>query len=45
MRRLGLERWIHRKLSRDNDELLAAMKGGLEWHRRRRARERQPGAG
>jgi hypothetical protein len=45
MRRLGLERWIHHKLSRDNDELLAAMKGGLEWHRRRRAREQAEAAG
>jgi hypothetical protein len=40
MRRLGLERWIHRKLSRDNDTILAALEGGLNWHRKRKERER-----
>jgi hypothetical protein len=39
MRRLGLERWIHRKLSRDNDTILAALEGGLRWHQKRRERE------
>jgi hypothetical protein len=39
MRRLGLERWVHRKISRDNDEMIAALEGGLGWHRKRRARE------
>ena len=36
MRRLGLERYVHRRLSRDNDTILAALEGGLAWHRRRR---------
>ncbi len=36
MRRLGLERYVHRRISRDNDALLAALEGGLKWHRRRR---------
>jgi hypothetical protein len=39
MRRLGLERWVHQRISRDNDAILAALEGGLRWHRRRRARE------
>ncbi len=39
MRRLGLERWVHRRISRDNDEMIAALEGGLGWHRKRRARE------
>jgi len=38
-RRLGMERWVHRKISRDNDAILAALEGGLKWHRKRRARE------
>jgi len=38
MRRLGLERWMHRCISRDNDAILAALEGGLRWHRKRRAR-------
>ena len=37
MRRIGLERYVHRRLSRDNDTILAALQGGLAWHRRRRA--------
>ncbi len=37
-RRLGLERWVHSRISRDNDSILAALEGGLAWHRRRRAR-------
>jgi hypothetical protein len=37
MRRVGLERYVHRRLSRDNDTILAALQGGLAWHRRRRA--------
>jgi hypothetical protein len=38
MRRLGLERYVHRRLSRDNDAILAALEGGVRWHRKRRAR-------
>ncbi|MBA2325321.1 MAG: polyketide cyclase / dehydrase and lipid transport family protein [Actinobacteria bacterium] len=38
MRRLGLERYVHGRLSRDNDTILAAIEGGIRWHRRRRAR-------
>jgi hypothetical protein len=38
MRRLGLERWVHRKISKDNDTILAALEGGLRWHRKRAAR-------
>jgi hypothetical protein len=33
-----LERAVHRRISRDNDEILAALEGGLRWHRRRRER-------
>ncbi len=39
MRRLGLERWVHSRISKDNDTILAALEGGLKWHRKRRARE------
>jgi hypothetical protein len=35
MRWLGLERLVHRKLSRDNDTILAAIEGGVRWHRKR----------
>ena len=38
MRRLGLERYVHNRMSRDNDTLLAAIEGGIRWHRKRRAR-------
>ena len=38
MRRLGLERYVHDRLSRDNDTILAALDGGIRWHRKRRAR-------
>ena len=38
MRRLGLERYVHGRLSRDNDTLLAAIEGGIRWHRKRDAR-------
>jgi hypothetical protein len=37
MRRLGLERYVHRRISRDNDAILAAIEGGVRWHRRRRS--------
>jgi hypothetical protein len=43
MRRLGLERYVHRRLSRDNDTILAAIEGGVRWHRRRKGR--QPATG
>ena len=36
MRRIGLERYVHNRLSRDNDTLLAAIEGGIRWHRKRR---------
>ena len=39
MRRLGLERYVHDKISKDNDTILAALQGGIRWHRKRRARE------
>jgi Polyketide cyclase / dehydrase and lipid transport len=46
MRRLGLERYVHRRLSRDNDAILAALEGGVRWHRKRRARSaEQQGTG
>jgi len=37
MRRVGLERWVHEKLSSDNDSFFAAINRGLEFHRTRRA--------
>ena len=36
--RVLLEKTVHRRLSRDNDTILAALEGGLRWHRKRRAR-------
>ena len=39
MRRLGLERYVHEQISKDNDTILAALEGGIRWHRKRRARE------
>ena len=38
-----LERRVHRSISRDNDAILAAIEGGVRWHRKRRART--PGDG
>lgn len=35
------ERRVHRSISRDNDAILAAIEGGIKWHRKRRAREAQ----
>jgi hypothetical protein len=29
---------VHKRLSRDNDTLLAAIEGGIRWHRKRRPR-------
>jgi hypothetical protein len=37
MRRLGLEKRVHDKLSRDNDAFIRAVNTGLEFHRARRA--------
>ena len=37
--RVLLERAVHDRLSRDNDSILAALEGGVRWHRRRKARE------
>ena len=42
MRRFGLERWVHHRLSRDNDTILAALEGGVQWHRRRKSRPAPP---
>jgi hypothetical protein len=39
--RVLLERAVHQRLSKDNDTILAALEGGLRWHRKRRARESQ----
>ena len=33
-----LERAVHRRLSRDNDSILAALEGGVRWHRKRKQR-------
>jgi polyketide cyclase/dehydrase/lipid transport protein len=41
MRRLGLEKWVHEKLSRDNDSFFQAINKGLEFHRARKARAPQ----
>lgn len=32
------EKRVHAAISRDNDAILAALEGGIRWHRRRRAR-------
>jgi hypothetical protein len=37
--RVLLERAVHSRLSRDNDSILAALQGGVRWHRRRKQRE------
>ena len=37
--RVLFERPVHNRLSRDNDSILAALEGGVRWHRRRKARE------
>ena len=34
--RVLLEKTVHQRLSRDNDTILAALNGGLAWHRRRK---------
>jgi hypothetical protein len=42
--RVLFEKRVHDFLSRDNDTILAALQGGVRWHRKRRARlaEQQP---
>jgi len=42
--RLLLERIVHQRLSRDNDTILAALQGGIAWHRRRRQRDEEKAA-
>lgn len=37
--RVLFEKRVHESLSRDNDTILAALEGGLKWHRKRRARD------
>ena len=32
------EKRVHTAISRDNDKILAALEGGIRWHRKRRAR-------
>jgi hypothetical protein len=39
--RVLFEKRVHESLSRDNDTILAALEGGLRWHRKRKAREAQ----
>ena len=39
MRRLRVEKYVHDQISKDNDTILAALEGGIRWHRKRRARE------
>ena len=38
----GLERWVHDKLSSDNDSFFAAINRGLEFHRAREAAAAAP---
>ncbi len=33
MRRIGMEKWVHEKISSDNDSFFKAINGGLEFHR------------
>ena len=37
--RVLFEKRVHDFISRDNDTILAALQGGLRWHRKRKARE------
>jgi len=37
VRRLGIERRVHDRISRDNDAFVRAVEGGLRFHRERRA--------
>jgi hypothetical protein len=36
--RVLFEKAVHDRISRDNDTILAALEGGLAWHRKRKAR-------
>ena len=38
MRRIGLERWVHEKISSDNDTFFTAINAGLQFHRDRKAK-------
>lgn len=42
MLRVLFERAVHARLSRDNDTILAALEGGVQWHRKRRSRAADP---
>jgi hypothetical protein len=42
--RLLFERIVHQRLSRDNDTILAALQGGIAWHRKRRERGQRQAA-
>jgi len=35
---IGMERYVHHFLSRDNDTILAAIQGGVRWQQRRKAK-------
>jgi hypothetical protein len=37
--RVLFEKAVHQRISRDNDTILAALNGGLMWHRKRRERQ------
>ena len=37
-----LEKAVHRRISRDNDAILAAIEGGIRWHQRRNANYANP---
>jgi hypothetical protein len=37
--RVLFEKRVHQGLSRDNDTILAALNGGLAWHKRRKAKQ------
>jgi hypothetical protein len=43
MRRIGLEKWVHEQISRDNDTFFTAINSGLEFHRTRKARAASTG--
>ena len=40
MRRVGLEKWVHERISSDNDTFFAAINAGLQFHRDRKAQGR-----
>ncbi len=39
MRVVGLERYVHHKISKDNDAILAAIQGGIRWMRKKRQKD------